>query len=369
MAIAHTPQRALSFLVMKIARFAVALALCLSTASHLSAQAKKGALRIFAVDVEGGQATLFVAPGGQSLLVDTGWTGFNYRDADRIVAAAKDAGISRLDAVLLTHYHSDHVGGLSQLMERFPVQSLLIHGDKLASDDNPPSVYENLQKTIAGSSLKPVVVKAGERLPVAGFDATAISSDGTVLPKPLVGAGKPNPLCATTPEPRQDTTENRQSLGFVLRFAGLNIMDAGDLTADRERTLVCPANRIGKIDLLIVSHHGSDLSSSKVFIHSLQPRVAVMDNGDRKGGSTSVIDTIRTSPGLEALYQLHLAPVAGARQPAGTVQEGPEHNTPEEFIANTPGIDGKRVDITVNANGTIDVTNGRTGAVKHFPRH
>ena len=189
-----------------------------------------------------------------------------------------------------------------------------------------------------------------------------------MITQALTGAGKPNPLCADAPAVAEDTTENGHSVGFVLRFAGLKILDAGDLTNDRERSLVCPANLVGKIDLAIVSHHGSDLSSSRVFVHSLQPRVAVMDNGERKGGSTSVIDTWKSAPGLEALYQLHAAPAAGMKNPAGTQQGGAEHNVSEAQIANRMGEDGKRIDVTVNKDGSMDVVNQRTGQSRHFAR-
>src|SRR5213080_2156005 len=87
------------------------------------------ALQIYFVDVEGGQATLFVTPEGNSLLVDTGWPGNDGRDADRIVAAAKLAGISKIDYLLVTHFHSDHVGGVPQLVARIPVGAFIDHGE------------------------------------------------------------------------------------------------------------------------------------------------------------------------------------------------------------------------------------------------
>ena len=76
--------------------------LCLTPASAASSSKTKDALRIYFVDVEGGQATLFVTPAKQSLLIDTGWPGNEGRDADRIVAAAKLAGISKIDYVIFT---------------------------------------------------------------------------------------------------------------------------------------------------------------------------------------------------------------------------------------------------------------------------
>ncbi len=318
-----------------------------------------GKLHIAAIDVEGGQATL---------LVDAGWPGNNYRDADRIVAAAHDLGVQQIDTVVLSHYHLDHIGGVPQLVERIPVGTFIDHGAMYEQGGGVPEIYNAYQAVLATGKYKHISVKAGDKLPAAGFDGTVISSDGKVITQPLAGAGKPNPLCANAPAVAEDTTENGHSVGFVLRFAGLKILDAGDLTSDREHSLVCPANLVGSIDLAIVSHHGSDLSSSRVFVHSLQPRVAVMDNGAAKGGSTSVIDTWKSAPGLQALYQLHTAPAAGTNNPAGTPQGGPEHNTAAEFIANGAGANGKRVDVTLNPDGSMDVRNQGTGQTKHFAR-
>lgn len=354
---------------MKIFRPVAASCFALALASGAFAQ--KNSLRITAVDVEGGQATLFVAPTGQSLLVDTGWDKNNGRDADRIVAAAKAMGLSRIDTVLLTHYHDDHIGGVPQLVERFPIGTFLDHGERIPSDPNDTSFLENYRKLLATGKYKHFVVKAGEKLPTPGFDAVAISSNGVVMdhePGASAASKTPNPLCANVRQPATDTQENGQSLGIMIRFAGLKIVDAGDLTSDREYSLVCPVNKLGKVDLLIVSHHGVDWSSSPAFINSIAPRVAIMDNGAHKGASTSVIDTIRKSPRMEALYQLHLAPPAGSPNPGKTPQEGPEHNVPEAFIANTSGTDGKNVAIVIDANGAMRVTNERTGDTKHYAR-
>ena len=334
----------------------------------LGVSAQKGSLRSAAIDVEGGQATLFVSPTGQSLLIDTGWDKNNGRDADRIVAAAKAMGLSRIDTVLLTHYHDDHIGGIPQLVERFPVGQFLDHGERISSDPNDTSYLERYRHILATGKYKHAVIKAGQTLPTPGFDAVAISSNGVVMSGSIATNKTPNPLCANVTQPATDTQENGQSLGIMIRFAGLKIVDAGDLTSDREYALMCPMNKLGKVDLLIVSHHGVDWSSSPVFIDSIAPRVAIMDNGDHKGGSTSVIDTLRHSPRMEALYQLHLAPPAGSPNPGKTPQQGPEHNVPDAFLANTAGIDGKNVVVSIAADGTMSVTNQRTGMTKQFPR-
>src|SRR5947199_9825551 len=78
------------------------------------------AFDVYFIDVEGGQATLMVSPSGQSLLVDTGWLGFSGRDANRIAATAKAAGVKRIDYLVNTHYHLDHVGGVPKLAHSIP---------------------------------------------------------------------------------------------------------------------------------------------------------------------------------------------------------------------------------------------------------
>src|SRR3984957_19097901 len=119
--------------------FAVSLALVLGSASLFGRSAK--VLRIYAIDVEGGQATLIVTPSGRSLLIDTGWPGFNGRDADRIAAVAKTAGIKKIDYVLVTHYHRDHVGGVPQLSERMKIGTFVDHGPNLQDAEAPREDY------------------------------------------------------------------------------------------------------------------------------------------------------------------------------------------------------------------------------------
>jgi beta-lactamase superfamily II metal-dependent hydrolase len=316
-----------------------------------------GKLRVYFIDVEGGQSTLFVTPAGKSLLIDTGWPDNNFRDADRIVAAAKSAGLSRIDYVLITHYHDDHVGGVPQLVQRIPVGAFFVHGPNRELDHGATERdYAAFQKVLIDSKAKEIVAKPGDRLPIEGMDVTVISSDGKVIQKALPSAGESNPFCKQSEIRPLDQTENARSLGVLIRFGKLKILDLGDLTWDKERDLMCPDNRLGKVEVLVVSHHGWNQSSSPALVDAIHPRVAIMDNGAKKGGSIPVLDTVRAAPGLEALWQIHYSDEGGVG-----------HNTQSEYIANLDGPDaGHDIELTASPDGSFIVHNGRTGMEKAY---
>lgn len=314
-------------------------------------------LQIYFVDVEGGQATLFVTPSGQSVLIDTGWPGFENRDADRIVAAAKDAGIAKIDFVLLTHYHMDHAGGLPQLAAKIPIGGFFDHGEnREPGDAQTEADWQNYLKVVAQKNLKRSVAKPGDVLPLQGFESEVITSDGAVIDHALPGAGAANPACATAPQPPPDATENPRSLGTLFTFGKLRILDLGDLTADKEMLLMCPVNKLGAIDIYIVSHHGSSSSNSPLFLNGIAPRVAIMDNGATKGGAPSSWDAIEKSPRLEDLWQLHFSEEGGAA-----------HNVADAFIANLAGPDaGNYLKLSAWPGGNFEVFNSRTKTIKRY---
>lgn len=317
-----------------------------------------GALQIYFVDVEGGQATLFVTPEKESLLIDTGWPGNESRDADRIVAAAKRAGVSKIDYVLITHFHEDHVGGAPQLAAKIAIGTFIDHGENRESTDAPTvQVWQAYQQLLSGGKYKRISAKPGEKLPIRGVSATVVSADGAVLGAPLPGAGDENANCKNAEPVPADKTENVRSLGTLMTFGKLRILDLGDLTKDKEMELMCPKNKLGKIDIYIVSHHGWNQSSSPAFVYGLAPRVAIMDNGAKKGGTPSVWDIIEKSPGLENLWQLHYSEEGGAA-----------HNVPAEFIANPDGPDaGNYLELTARRDGSFRVFNSRTQKTKQYP--
>src|SRR5947207_1735665 len=222
-------------------RLLIALSCILLLVPGSSATAARKALQIYFVDVEGGQATLFVTPSGHSLLIDTGWPGFDGRDADRIVAAAKNAGITKIDYVLITHFHTDHVGGVPQLAARIPIGTFIDHGENRESTDGPTvQGWEAYQKLLASGEYKRITAKPGEVLPIKDIRAEVVSADGLVISTPLPGAGQENQYCKGPGQYPPDKTENLRSLGTLLTFGKLRLLDLGDLTKDKEMELMCP---------------------------------------------------------------------------------------------------------------------------------
>jgi beta-lactamase superfamily II metal-dependent hydrolase len=328
----------------------------LATSSAQAAEEMKP-LRVYFIDVEGGQATLFVTSDGQSMLIDTGWPGYDGRDADRIVAVAKKAGLTKLNYVLITHFHTDHVGGLPQLVSRIPVDAFIDHGENREPGDAATQQgWEAYQKLLASHKFRRIVAKPGDILPISRIEVTVVTSDGSLIASPLPGAGDENPACKESETRPADQTENSRSVGTLVRFGQLKILDLGDLTWDKEMQLMCPVNKLGKVDVYIVSHHGWEQSGSPALVHGIEPRVAIMDNGAQKGGSPSAWEIIHRSPHLEDLWQLH-----------DSIEGGKEHNAPAEFIANVDGPDaGNYLRLTGNPDGSFDIFNSRTQKTKHY---
>ncbi|MHB8301587.1 MAG: ComEC/Rec2 family competence protein [Acidobacteriaceae bacterium] len=320
-------------------------------------------LTVYSIDVEGGQSTLFVTPSRQSLLVDTGWPDNAGRDADRIATVVKQAGLDHIDYVLITHFHRDHVGGVPNLAQRVRVGTYIDHGVNREPDNAPTQQgWEQYRTVLAQSHARRILAKPGESVPLAGLTTTIVSADGDLIGTPLHGAGWPNPYCKTSPTPPADQTENARSVGIVMQYGKLRLVDLGDLTWDKEMQLMCPIDKLGKMDVYIVSHHGWDHSGSPAFVDGIAPRVAIMDNGETKGGSPSTWDIIEKSPRLKNLWQLHYS-----------AEGGPQHNVAAQYIANLKGAnlkggaDGNYIRLSAYPDGKIVVFNSRTRQSKAYP--
>jgi competence protein ComEC len=333
----------------------LALTLCWPLAPATRAEASNP-LAIYFIDVEGGQATLIVAPQGPSLLVDTGWPGFDGRDARRIVSIAHAAGVKKLDYVLITHYHSDHVGGVAQLADQIPIGTLVDHGPNMEDSDSSRQLYADYRKAIGRS--KHLVTKPGDQLPFKGVTVQTLTAAGEHIGDPLAEANQPNPVCASEPEAEADVSENARSLGILITYGRFRFIDLGDLTKRKERELVCPKNLIGSVDLYLTTHHGLFQSNAKAIVNALHPRVAIMNNGAHKGGSSEAWETIHNSPGLEDLWQLHYA-----------LDSDKEHNVAETFIANlTETCEGNYIKVTADLDGSFTVFNSRNGFKRTYPK-
>jgi competence protein ComEC len=313
-------------------------------------------LLIYSIDVEGGQSTLLVSPTGSSLLIDTGWPDHNGRDTDRILAAMRDAGVTKLDRVLITHFHVDHVGGVPDLVKRVQVGEFLDHGENREDSDITRHDYAAYLKAIQGKPRR--IVHPGDTIEVPGLKIVVLTADGNVI-KAVPGIKPaPNPYCATEPKWTLDASENPRSAGILVRFGKFSFLDLGDLTKPKEVELVCPDNPIGHVDLYLVTHHGLDQSNSRAIVDAIHPRVAIMPNGAHKGGSPEAWQTVHSSPGLEDLWQLHTAEDSDAA-----------HNSPEALIANPKGDgDGAYLKVVASDDGSFSVTNSRTGQTKEYAR-
>ncbi len=332
--------------------FALTALLLLASVAHAAQN-----LEIYWIDAEGGAATLIVAPSGESLLVDTANRTPDDRDAKRIFATAQKAGLKKIDILLTTHFHGDHYGALEALSKLIPISRFMDHGPSVELNrPNVAAAYKAYEELTAG---KRTILKAGDKIPLKGVDIQVVMSAGQAITKPLKGAGQVNASCAEFKEhaPEQDP-DNDQSVGLVLQFGKFRFLDMGDLTWNYEQKLVCPANLIGHIDLYQTTHHGLDRSNSPQFVRAIHPTVAVMNNGPRKGGPVSVFELLRSIPGLQDIWQGHLA-----------LAIPKEVNSDEKLIANlspTAECKGELLQASVDSKGQFTLKNHRTGYTKTY---
>jgi beta-lactamase superfamily II metal-dependent hydrolase len=303
-------------------------------------------LDIYFIDTEGGQATLIVSPSGQAMLIDAGYAGFSGRDADRIMAAAKQAHVKHLEAVMITHHHSDHEGGVPNLLERFTVGGFYDKGPSVEA--KPDRTYQAYQDAMSKNQHH--VIKPGDTIPIKGLQVTVMEAAGEHIDR----KGEANPFCkGILPESDDEIVENASSGGVLIEYGKFKFADLGDLTPSKEAALLCPENRVGKVDLFLSDHHGGVTSPA---IQGMAPRVIVMNNGARKGGVPRGWKTLKETPSLEDMWQLHFS-VAGAK----------EANVPDSMIANLEErCEGKYIKVSAESNGSFTVYNSRNKYTKTY---
>ena len=366
----------------------------LASAFVVPAHAADGTLKIVSVDVEGGGGTLFVTPEGKSLLIDTGWpTGAGLlpspdgakNSADRIVAAAKKLGVSKLDYVIITHYHMDHVGGVFDLAKRIPIGTFIDHGpnvehlapgEKIPPDlagGMPDQLYPTYVALIKGHPH--VVAKPGQVIQIGSLTDTIVASDGVAMTKPLAGAGAKNPACDTAEAlstKDEGGAENTHSVASLLSFGKVKIAMFGDLSWKVEHDLSCPVTRLGHVQVLIATQHGSKISSNPASIADMKPDIAVVGMSGKKGGDEGPIKTIQASPGLMGFWQTHESfalPALGASDKNYVANLNP----PKDAIASkakamftVPPDEGHAIHLEVSKDGKVVVTNDRNGFSKTY---
>jgi beta-lactamase superfamily II metal-dependent hydrolase len=346
----------------------VSLLLLICALSPAAYGATQRTLDIYFIDVEGGQSTLLVTPEHESLLIDAGFAGdgregakpgnpADARDANRILAAAHDAGVSKIDYLLITHFHSDHDGGVPELVQLLPITTFIDHG----------SIGSAAERTIAGtmaafqaysavrSQGKHLEPRPGERLPLQGAHATVVSAALATINQPLPGAGASNSGCGPAAALPGEPNENPRSTGVLVQFGKFRFLDVGDLSGAPLLNLVCPNNLIGSVDAYLVAHHGGADAAEPATFGAFTPRVAIMNNGPTKGGALRTYQLLQQVMNQHDVWQLHRSQAAG------------DSNFASEQIANLDDSTAQWIKLSANEDGSFRMQNARTGEWKAYP--
>jgi beta-lactamase superfamily II metal-dependent hydrolase len=301
-----------------------------------------------------------LTPAGESILIDCGNPGD--RDAERIHdVAAKQLSLRAIDHLIITHWHTDHYGGVARLSKLMPIHHYYDHGIPKELKEDPMNFPTLIKAYKTATEGKSKVLKPGDELElhqvkgVPAVNLVCVCGDGDVVPdKP--GAPE-NPIAKEHKAKDEDKTDNAKSLGFILSFGDFRFLDLGDLTWNIEYKLVHPSDKLGLIDVYQVTHHGLDISNNPVLIKTIQPRVAIYGNGAKKGCAASVTATLRRIEGIQAIYQMH-------KNLAVEAQE----NTDPEFIANAEEkCQGESIALVVARDAkSYEVTVGKKGKPRKY---
>ncbi len=326
----------------------VALGLTVNTPVS-SNQDPDAALEIYWVDVEGGGATLVVTPTRQSVLMDAGWARPDERDARRIQAAMRDAGIDQIDYFIASHFHGDHVGGLPALASRVPIGQFIDHGDSVEQGSERGLTSWNAYLGTAGDRRR--TIAPGDKLALRGLEFSFVLGHANTLSRPLMPLG-PNPHCDGASAGPDDLGENARTVGYLVSLGGFQFLDLGDVTVNMQHALACPVNKLGEVDIYQVPHHGNGVAPQLTW--ALSPTVAVVNNGPHKGGTAEGFQVVAATPGLEDIWQSHRA--------LDTETDFRADDALTANITDEDGCEGYWIKAVVSPDGrSYSLSNGRTG--------
>ena len=297
------------------------------------------------------------------------------------MAAVKDAGLTRIDHLITSHYHGDHIGGLAELATRIPIGHFIDHGANVQPGPAIDPVLQRYAELYA--KVKHTVAKPGDKIPISDLDV-AHRRVGSGDDHRRRSQAPDSPIHTAPVSRRRDVarTEDDQSVGTHITFGRFRALHLADLPWNREFELMCPTNRIGDVDLWLVSRHGQPTSNSEALVHAIRPRVAIVNNGTRKGGQPDAMRIVHSAPRLEDLWQIHFSLLGGqdtpspdcslpirstsrrpampiaaepAPQPGAQAPPAPQHNGTAYWFK-----------VSAQADGTFTVTNSRNGFGKTY---
>jgi competence protein ComEC len=356
------------------------------------------ALQMVAIDVEGGGGTLFVTPHGKSVLIDTANPDRGeHPNSENIEKTARMLGLKKIDYLITTHYHSDHIGGLEDVLKRIPIGTFIDHGPnrelpgtqgpggmigpdwRTVGPDGkprpgrggeipaPPTVIPPPGSTAAGyahyvsliGKSPHRVVKPGDHLDVDGMQILFVDADGVPLAKPLPGAGeKPASCAAMQPMDPNGGEENSRSTSSLITYGKAKIAAFGDLTWNSEMKLFCPVDKVGKVDVLLASHHGLQFSNSPAQVESLQPKIVIVGNAIGKGDDPDRIKSYMANPRFQGMWHLHVSRGHDDLDGDTNMIANPDHDQAKDKTYN--------LRLRIQKNGNITVINERNGYNKTY---
>jgi len=308
-----------------------------------------------------------ITPAGESLLIDTGYAIRGQRgapppppdatigrDAQRILDTIRHAGLDHIDYLLITHFHSDHAGGVPELAARIPINTFIDYGDPVGFDRLTVNSFRAYEP-IRAAAPHHLTARVGDRLPLKGLEADVVSAGGTLIAKPI-GGGEINPACVDVEDQPEDGTENYRSIGVLFRYGSFRFLDLGDLSGNTLTKLACPRDMIGHVSAYLIAHHGDYDTSVPSLYAALRPQVSIMNNGPNRGGDRFAFTAARRAPDSD-LWQLHTSRMADAA------------NAPDEYVANVDDgtVTAFNLVLTASENGSFKVANPRTSFTKTYP--